>query len=157
MKDTQTRNFGLDSTTLLQELLDAQSKLESDPLNESLARDCALKSWHMCEHAYRLSHIQSKYTSLHDLQHHAKSKCPELSYMQDICNATKHVQITKYEPSIRSAELSDGDFCSGDWDLKDFDVGILKIITSDSKELDFVDALDSVVQFWRSFLGVIDT
>ena len=155
MKDTQTRNFGLDSTTLLQELLETQSKLKSDPTNKSLARDCAIKSWHMCEHVFRQSHIQSEYTSLRGFQDHAKTDCPELAYMQDICNATKHVQITKYDPSIRSTELSGG-FCPLGFS-RGFDVRRLKIITGDNQKEDFLDAVDCVVQFWRSYHSVTDT
>ena len=39
--------------------------------------------------------------------------CPELSYLQDICNESKHAEITKYKARIKKAHLHRGAFSRG--------------------------------------------
>jgi len=151
MNKTQTRNFGLDSTTLLQSLEEGWEQLNTDPLNKQIARQCAINAWHMCDQLQVQTDKKQQFRNLRELQDHVKTVCPELAYMQDICIESKHAQITRHPPSILSAELYKGDFCPLDFDRKDWNVSRLKITTSDNNEVDFLDALGCVIQFWRTY------
>ena len=54
-----TRSFGLDAASALRALTDDARKFADgefrDELNVVLARDCAIKAWHLCEHAFQVA------------------------------------------------------------------------------------------------------
>ena len=146
-------SFDLDASTLLQELIEDRERFSKDELNTSLARQLAFKAWHMCDHTYKQS---SSFKSLRELQHHVKSQCSDLEYMQDICNATKHAEVKRYTPRIMSTELHQGAFSNGDWDRSDWDVSRLQLIENDGSKVDFLDSLDRVIQYWSNFFCASD-
>ena len=48
-----TRSFGLDAPSALEALKTNMERIRGDDLNEDLARDCACKAWHLCEHVFK--------------------------------------------------------------------------------------------------------
>ena len=94
-----TRSFGLDASSALEALKATVEKFEDDDLNEDLARDCAIKAWHLCDHVFIALGSNSKFPNLKDLKYHVIRNYPELSYLKDICNESKHAEITKYKGS----------------------------------------------------------
>ena len=103
-----SRSFGLDAASALEEFRTAVKRFGVDDLNEDLARDCAYKAWHLCDHAWQARGSNSPFASLRKLQTHARRACPELAYLQDICTESKHGEITKYTPSIKEARHHTG-------------------------------------------------
>ena len=85
-----TRSFGLDAASALEVLKAASERFTNDDLNEDLARDCAIKAWQLCDDVYNVLGSTSRFETLRGLQDHVKDTCPDLSYLQDICTASKH-------------------------------------------------------------------
>ena len=146
-----TRSFGLTASSALQALRDAAGRFEQDPLNVDLARECAQKAWHLCDHFFHEAGPNSTFPDLGSLQDHVRQACPELGYLQDICIASKHAKITRYTPSIREARKLDGDFCREDFDQNDFNVPRLEITLIHGRQLLFDEVLERAVAFWTQF------
>ena len=100
-----TRSFGLDAGSALEALKTSAERFLSDDLNEDLARDCAYKAWHLCDHAFNALGPNSPFESLQKLQAHVRGVCPELAYEQDICITSKHGERTHHPPRIAGAEF----------------------------------------------------
>ena len=144
-------SFGLTASSALQELRDAASAFLHDELNETLARECAQRAWHLCDHFFYESGATSGFPKLGSLQDHVRHACPELEYLQEICIASKHGTITRFVPSVVDTNKLDGDFCREDFDPHDFNVPRLEITLSGGQKLLFDDVLDCAVSFWTQF------
>ena len=144
-------SFDLTAASALQELRDAASAFRHDELNETLARECAQKAWHLCDHLFLEIGATSGFPKLWSLQGHVRQECPELEYLQAICIASKHGTITKFTPSVIDTNKLDGDFSHEDFDPHDFNVPRLEITLSDGQNLLFGDVLDCAVSFWIQF------
>ena len=91
-----TRSFGLDAASALKALKTASERFQNDDLNEDLAREYALKAWHLCDHVFHALGSTSRFATLGDLQEHVRNTCPDLAYLQDICTESKHANIWVY-------------------------------------------------------------
>ena len=143
------RSFGLDAPSLLEEFKGVVDNFKKDDLNGELARDCALKAWHLCDHVFTALANGSQFTTLRKLQDHVKQACPELAYLQDICIETKHAKITKYAPRIDETRSHGGAF-SKDFS-RDFDISRLEIELTGGQTVWFIDVVDCAVTFWSQF------
>ena len=121
-----TRSFGLDATSALEALKISVERFKDDDLNEDLARDCACKAWHLCDHVSKALGPNSPFSSVKELQDHVKGLCPDLAYLRDICIESKHGEITRHVAHIKVKEARHhrGDF-SNDFS-RDFDICVLK-------------------------------
>ena len=146
-----SRSFGLDAASALEEFRTAVKRFGVDDLNEDLARDCAYKAWHLCDHAWQARGSNSPFASLRKLQTHARRACPELAYLQDICTESKHGEITKYTPSIKEARHHSGDFCREDFSSEDFDTSRLEIELPDGRTVPFDNVISRALEFWSDF------
>lgn len=144
-----TLSFDLDAPSALLALKHAVERFKDDDLNQDLARDCALKAWHLCDHVYKALGANSRFPSLQKFQNHIRDVCPELAYLQDICVATKHGKITRYKPHINSARHHRGAF-SRDFS-RDFDISYLEIELVGGQTVFFLDVVDRAVEFWSRF------
>ena len=147
-----TRSFGLDASSALEALKTTVEKFEDDDLNEDLARDCAIKAWHLCDHVFIALGSNSQFPNLKDLKYHVIRNCPELSYLKDICNESKHAEITKYEARIKKAHLHRGGFKSKAFS-RGFNISRLEVMLSDGQPILFNDVVDRAVEFWSKFFG----
>ena len=59
------------------------------------------------------------------LKAHVCGECPELAYLQDICNESKHGEITRYVANVKEARHHRGAFSSAF--SHDFDISRLEI------------------------------
>lgn len=145
-----SRSFGLDALTALVAFKNAVERFRDDILNEDLARDCAIKAWHLCDYAFKELDSKSQFYKLKNLKKHVKDCCPELAYLQDVCNASKHVEIT-YPSNIDETNHYRGDFCPKDFDSRDFDTSRLEIKLSDDQTIPYIYVVDRAVDFWSKF------
>ena len=144
-----TRSFGLDAASALKALQTASERFRNDDLNEDLARDCAIKAWQLCDHVFNALGSTSRFATLGGLQDHVKHTCPELAYLQDICTASKHGEISRYTPRITEARFQGGAF-SRDFS-RDFDISRLEIELPGGQTIFFNDVADRAVDFWSKF------
>ena len=144
-----TRSFRLNARSALQILQADTEKFKKDELNSVLARTCAITAWHLCDHVFKELRPNHKFKNLKCLQRHVRCVCPELAYLRDICNESKHAEAVY--PSIDEAKFQDGDFCHLDFDPHDFDVPRLEIKLPDGRTVLFGDILDRAVTFWTKF------
>ena len=142
-----SRSFGHDAPSALEALESAAERFGNDDLNLDLARQCAIKAWHLCDHAFKTDSVNSRFKSLGDFQAHAKRACPELGYLQDICTESKHGEITRYEPQIDETRYHHGDFSGDDFDPDDFDVSRLEVDVR-GRTFSFSAVLERVVVYW---------
>ena len=150
-----TRSFGLDAASALRVLTDDARKFADgefrDELNVVLARDCAIKAWHLCEHAFQVESVADRFPTLRSLQDHVKEQCPDLAYLQEVCNETKHARITKPDPCVADTWSHGGDFSSRDWHPDDFDTPQLRVQLVDGRVLAYRTILQRAVAFWQDF------
>ena len=59
-----TRSFSLDATSALEALRTTVKRFRDDDLNVDLARDCAYKAWHLCDHVSKALGPNSPFASL---------------------------------------------------------------------------------------------
>ena len=141
-----THSFGLDAPSALEAFKNAAEKFKDDELNEDLARDCACKAWHLCDHVYQALGSNSQFSSVRKLQEHVKDTCRELAYLQDICIESKHGKFTHHTPRIDGAKFQDGDFDPADFG-HDFDIPRLEVL-SEGQPILFNDIVVRAVEFW---------
>ena len=145
-----TRSFGLDAASALEALKAASERFKNDDLNKDLARDCAIKAWQLCDHVFNALGSTSRFATLGSLQDHVKHTCPELAYLQDICTASKHGEISRYTPRIAEARFQGGAFSHAF--SRDFDISCLEIELPGGQTIFFNDVVDRAVDFWSKFL-----
>ena len=146
-----SHSFDLDAPSALENLKATVEALKVDSLNTDIARTCALQAWHLCEHVFYTLHPESSNNCLRDFQKRIKSECLELSYMQDICNATKHARISNYDPHTQATRVQEnGDFHHDDFDPHDFDTPRLAVELHNGQLILFIDVADAAVNFWSS-------
>ena len=146
------RSFGLDAPSALEAFKDAVEKFKDDDLNRDLARDCAIKAWHLCDHAFKALRSNPPFATVRELQDHVKRICPELCYLQEICNESKHGKISKNKPQIGEARYQDGDFSPVDFGY-DFDIPRLEVELPDGQTILFNDVVDRADKFWSKFFA----
>ena len=144
-----TRSFGLDAASALKALKTASERFQNDDLNEDLAREYALKAWHLCDHVFNALGSTSRFATLGDLQEHVRNTCPDLAYLQDICTESKHANISRYPPRIAEARFKGGAFSRGF--SRGFDISRLEIELLDGQRIMFNDVVDRAVGFWSIF------
>ena len=149
-----SRSFGLDAPSALEALTNAVERFKEDDLNVDLARECAGKAWHLCDHAFKALGANSRFGTLRALQDHVREACPEVAYLQDICTESKHAQITRYTPRIDEARVHFGDFSREDFCSDDFDTSRLEIALPGGGKVSFNKVVDRVVEFWSDFMEV---
>ena len=147
-----TRSFGLDAPSALEAFIGAVERFKDDDLDVDLARECAGKAWHLCDHAFKALGPNSGFGTLRALQDHVRAACPELAYLQDICIESKHAQITMYEPRIDEARVHVGDFSKEDFCSDDFDTSRLEIVLPSGRKVPFKRVVGRAVEFWSAFL-----
>ena len=145
-----TRSFGLDAPVALQALRTAVQRFKDDDLDVDLARDCAGKAWHLCDHVFKALGSNAEFVKLTQFQDHVRAACPELAYLQDICIESKHAEIARYTPRIDEARVHVGAFSRGF--SNDFDTSRLEIVLSGGRKVLFNDVVDRAVEFWSTFL-----
>lgn len=146
-----TRSFDLNALSALEALKKTVDRLRIDFLDEDLARDCAIKAWHLCDHVFKELGSNSQFPDLRALQNHAKYCCSELAYLQVICNETKHANPSKYRGHIEKTNNHWGDFSPDDFDSRDFDTPRLEIKLIDGQTIPYIDVVDRAVGFWSNF------
>ena len=141
-----THSFGLDAPSALEAFKNAVEKFKDNELNQDLARDCAIKAWHLCDHVSKTLGPNSPFARLRRLQAHAKGTCPGLAYLQNICIESKHGKFTHHTPRIDGAKFQDGDFDPADFG-HDFDIPRLEVLLEGQPIL-FNDIVVRAVEFW---------
>lgn len=147
-----SRSFGLDAPSALEALRATAERFRDDDLNADLARDCAGKAWHLCDHVLRALGRTSEFETLNELQEHAREACPELGYLQDICIESKHGEIARYRPRIEEARVRVGDFSREDFCSDDFDTSRLEVVLRRGQRISFNQLIDRAVEFWTVFM-----
>ena len=146
-----TRSFSLDAPSALEAFKAAAEKFKNDSLDDELARECACKAWHLCDHVFKSLGSNPQFATLRIFRDHVKKICPELGYLQDICTASKHGTISWYPPQIAEARYQDGDYSPVDFDPHDFLTPRLEVKLLDGQMILVIDVVDRAVEFWSKF------
>lgn len=141
-------SFGIDSfEEYWKSVKDTVQAFFDDDLNEDLALSCAHKLWHLCDWYYKENKDRLNYNQLSDLQGEFGRECKSLRVMRDVCNGSKHAEITKTKnPVIKKTKRNKGAFSSAF--SRDFDVSVLEVELVDGTTKYFDDAVKEVMTFW---------
>jgi len=123
-----------------------------DPLNTDLANHCAIDAWSLCDWVFKEHGKRLGFTSLANLQATMKANCNSLQLLQDVANASKHKEITRYTPQLKEAKKHKGGFQRGAFS-RDFDVSALVLVREDGSEIWFDDALDEATRYWDTYFS----
>lgn len=145
------RTFGRqNSRDLLNALNEKATAFKKDPLNTELANQCAIDAWSLCDWIFKEYGSRLGFQSLKNLQASMKSICPNLALLQDVSNASKHKEITKYRPLLKEAKKHPGAFQRNAFSSA-FDVSALVLVREDLSETWFDEVLEDVVRFWNDY------
>ena len=142
-------SFGLNASSALEALRDAFDKFKQESSNADLARDCAIKAWHLSDLVFDERLSCRCFRTLKEFQEHVCIACPELAYLRVICNASKHGDHLRKAEPVSSAEVHHGDFSRAF--SRDFDTSRLIICLEDGTKVDFEDAMEGAVAYWSEF------
>ena len=80
-----------------------------------------------------------------------KKKLIDLDFqiIKDISNGTKHKEITRYEPKLKTTKKHNGAFSNAF--SRGFDISVLLVELRDGTELYFEDIADRIYAFWVDF------
>ena len=92
------------SADVLSALKKEAAAFQKDPLNTELANQCAIDAWSLCDWVFKEYGTKLGLEKLDQLQTHMKQQCPQLAFFQDVANASKHKEITKYVPRLKEAK-----------------------------------------------------
>lgn len=110
--------------------------------------DCVVAGWSIPDWLYEIERERLGFTKLKDLRVDLKNSCPSLAFLQDLANARKHNDITKYVPIVKSVGRRDGAFSSSFGG--GFDVSRLYFET-ESGEFQVRDALRRALTFFDRY------
>ena len=145
-------SFGLDARLMLHELLDMYRLFRAEPLNRKLARDCSSHTWHISEQIFHEFSTELPFVNLTEFRSHVQKEFEGIKYLHDICNASKHVKLSRPKSNIETTRLHHGDFDRNDFDRHDFDTSRLEIELCVGQRIDFEDLLDQAIDFWSTFV-----
>ena len=146
-----TRSFSLDAPSALQAFGAAVKRFKDDELNEDLARDCAVKAWHLGDHVFKALGSSAQFEDLRAFHNYITDTCPELAYLREICIESKHAELSRKKPLTDTATYQGGDFSHLDFDPHDFDTDRLEIKLSGGRTILFSDVVDHALSFWSTF------
>ena len=146
-----SRSFGLDAETALEELREEFERFRKDSLDKKLARECAMKVWHLCDHVFDGHGAILPFNGLDDFQEHVRNACPALAHLQVVCNATKHGENLRRTGRVRRAYRRGGAFSQAF--SRAFDTSRLEIELTDGTTVDFEDAVEAAVAYWDGFFS----
>ena len=141
-------------------LCDEFEEFDNEHLNPRHAINAAITSWHLTDWTYQEffksdSRFQDSkengrtISGLSKYQDYVKKQCPELEYMRQITNGSKHCKVNQKSRT----EISKGDFVPYDFNRHDFNVPKFVILKDNSdEELDFEDLLVKTKEFWKTYL-----
>lgn len=73
----------------------------------------------------------------------------DFQIIKDISNGTKHKNITRYAPRLRTTKKHNGAFSNAF--SRGFDISVLLVELRDGRELYFEDIADRIYRFWADF------
>ena len=146
-----SRSFGLDAETALQELREEFDLFRKDSLDRKLARECATKAWHLCDHVFDGHGAILPFNGLDEFQEHVRNACPELAHLQVVCNASKHGDNLRRTGRVRRANRRGGAVSQAF--SRAFDISRLEIELNDGTTIDFEDAMEAAVAYWVGFFS----
>jgi hypothetical protein len=145
------RTFGRGgSNDVLQALHRSVVAFRKDPLNTELANHCAIDAWSLCDWVFKEHGQRLGFSTLADFQAAVKAGCNSLQLLQDVANASKHKEITKYVPLLKEAKKHHGAFQRGAFS-RGFDVSALVLVREDGSEIWIDDALDDATKYWDTY------
>ena len=147
-----TKSFDLDAPTALAALERCFVRHKQDETESDIAREFAVRAWHLCEHAHRSLSPKAGFAKLQEFQRRVRSECPELAWLRDICTETKHGTITRYAPMIESARLHRGEYDHRDYDPRDYNTDRLVVTLANGDEVVFGEVAERALCYWRDRL-----
>jgi hypothetical protein len=141
-------------------LCDEYNDFDKEHLNPRFAINAAINSWHLTDWTFQEffksdarfqdSKEEGKSVSgLSKYQEFIKAQCPDLEYMRQITNGSKHCKVNQESRTATSS----GDFSPYDFDRHDFAVPRFVIVNDNTgEELDFEDLLVKTIKFWEEYL-----
>ncbi len=132
------------------QLIENAKTFKSDILNIELAVRLAQDSWMLVDIVHSELKESKQLPKFKDFRDQIKSDCPELGYMQDIANESKHGEITHYAPVLKETKRHNGSFSQSF--SRDFDISHLQLTTTSGQILWFEDILEAVICFWNQTL-----
>ena len=141
------------SSDVLKVLKEKASSFAKEPLNTEVANQCAIDAWSLCDWVFKEFGQRLELQKLDDLQKQMKENCPSLALFQDVANASKHMEVTKYIPKLKEAKKHHGAFSRSAFSSA-FDVSALILVAEDGSEIWFDHALKEVICAWDLFFDV---
>ena len=90
-------------------------------------------------------------TSAESLRSQIENMCPELRWMRDVSNGSKHSTITKYKPEVTGSAVAEwGQLSWGDFPA---DRPVLAIRLEQGEYKNYEDVVETAASFWRQLFA----
>lgn len=147
--------FGRSSShDVLRALKEKAITFAKTPLDTELANQCAIDAWSLCDWVFKEHGKRFGVQKLDQFQAQMKQQCPLLSLFQDVANASKHREITKYVPRLKEAKHHVGAFDRNSFQSSAFNVSALVLVDINGSEIWFDEALNDVINHWEHFFEI---
>lgn len=174
--DTKPKfSFGIiSSRQFFEKMLAEFDDFDKNPISGRFAINCAINSWHLTDWTFNeYFKNDSKYCDkekektkkgklycliipgLRIYQDELKKKCPELKYMEEICNGSKHCILRNCEIKDKTI-IHKGGYNALQYNRKHYDADRLQIIDKKNNKLNFEDLFEKTVLFWRDYLNELE-
>ncbi len=123
------------------------AEYQDDDLNSVKAVACALFAWHLAEW------VLAEFFASEDLgtfRSDLVAKCPELEFMGNIADGTKHAVLSRKTPKVSGTSVHQGAYNSQAFS-DGFDISSLDIQLDDGSVRSFRRCLAVVAEFWDRY------
>ncbi len=121
------------------------AEYQDDDLNSVMAVACALFAWHLVEWI-RVEFFSSQ--ELGTFRGDLVAKCPELEFMGNIANGTKHAVLSNKKKAVAHTSKANRSF---DQTFDSTFNGGFRIHLQDGTEVPFGPCLETVAEFWDRY------
>jgi len=133
----------------LKDLICQYKEFEKDDTSSVKAIELCTNAWHLTDWVYEQFKTIHLMNSLGDFRETLYIDCESLKIMHDIANGAKHSKVSRPKASIKKTKKHIGAFSSVF--SRAFDTTSLEIEMEDGTTLYFVDEIEIVINFWKSY------
>lgn len=133
-----------DSRGLFDKLMRDYNLFLADNTSSDKAINFSITAYHL----YEWTDSELNKDDKEKLKEKRKEIQEDFQIVRDITNGSKHKDITKYVPKLKTAKKHNGGFSSAF--SRGFDITVLLVEMSDGREMYFEDIAERVYTFWSN-------
>lgn len=155
-KDSKNLSFGVSTHWQYFNIVEQNYKeYLTNPASVRLAINFSLTAWHLTEWLFhgllKYNSFNEDFKNLTAFRKHLKQRCPELQYIRDIADGSKHVTLDRHPSFIKNSK-SKKPFHHIRFGLSNTRFSFLEIELKNGDTILFRKVVENVMLFWKDYL-----